>query len=130
MSKETRSITVLTDVHLITCVVQRGLADTITRAAKRAGAQGATVFFARGMGIKERLGLLGVAIDAEKEVVHIVVSAEQADRVFEATYLAGKLDTPGMGIMYMTRLDKAATFVPQQVIDNLDAAQQAQDNEA
>jgi nitrogen regulatory protein P-II 1 len=130
MSKETRSITVLTDVHLITCVVQRGLADTITRAAKRAGAQGATVFFARGMGIKERLGLLGVAIDAEKEVVHIVVSAEQADRVFEATYLAGKLDTPGMGIMYMTRLDKAATFVPQQVIDNLDAAQQEQDYEA
>ncbi len=130
MTKETRSITVLTDVHLITCVVQRGLADTITRAAKRAGAQGATVFFARGMGIKERLGLLGVAIDAEKEVVHIVVSAEQADRVFEATYLAGKLDTPGMGIMYMTRLDKAATFVPQQVIDNLDAAQQKQDHEA
>ncbi len=130
MTKETRSITVLTDVHLITCVVQRGLADTITRAAKRAGAQGATVFFARGMGIKERLGLLGVAIDAEKEVVHIVVSAEQADRVFEATYLAGKLDTPGLGIMYMTRLDKAATFVPQQVIDNLDAAQQKQDHEA
>jgi nitrogen regulatory protein P-II 1 len=130
MSKETRSITVLTDVNLITCVVQRGLADTITRAAKRAGAQGATVYFARGMGVKERLGLLGVAIDAEKEVIHIVVSAEQAERVFEAMYLAGKLDTPGMGIMYMTRLDKAATFIPQPIIDQIEAAEKNQEQDS
>ena len=125
MNGKTRSITVLTDVRLITCVVQRGLADKIADAAKAAGAQGATVFFARGMGVKERLGLLGVAIDAEKEVLHIVASAEQADRVFESMYLAGELDTPGMGIMYMTHLDKAATFIPQQVLEKLESATEA-----
>jgi nitrogen regulatory protein PII len=119
MSNSTRSITVLTDVMLISCVVQRGLADTITSAAKSAGAQGATVFFARGMGIKERLGLIGVAVDAEKEVIHVVVSSEQAERVFESMYLAGKLDTPGMGIMYMSKLEKAATYIPPEVMDNL-----------
>ena len=120
MSKQPRSITVLTDVMLITCVVQRGLADTIADAAKAAGAQGATVFFGRGMGIKERLGLYGVAVDAEKEVIHIVVSAEQADRVFESMYLAGNLDTPGMGIMYMSKLEKAATYIPQDVLETLE----------
>ena len=123
MSKQTRNITVLTDVMLITCVVQRGLADTIADAAKATGAQGATVFFARGMGIKERLGLYGVAVDAEKEVIHIVVSSEQAERVFESMYLAGKLDTPGMGIMYMSKLEKAATYIPQDVLDNLQASE-------
>ena len=54
-----REITVLTDIALITCIVQRGLADTIIQAAREGGAQGATVHFARGMGVRERLGILG-----------------------------------------------------------------------
>ena len=53
-----REITVLTDISLITCIVQRGLADTIIEAAREAGAQGATVHFARGMGVREGLGIL------------------------------------------------------------------------
>ena len=48
------------------------------------------------------MGLLGVTIDEQKEVIRIIVSEEQADRVFEAMYLAGGLDTPGKGIMFMT----------------------------
>ena len=34
----TRAITVLTDVSLITCIVQRGLADNIIKAAQETGA--------------------------------------------------------------------------------------------
>ena len=64
-----REITVLTDIVLITCIVQRGVADDIIQAAREAGAQGATVYFAR-----------------------------------------------GMGIMYITPLDKAATFIPPEVL--------------
>ena len=58
MSK--REITVLTDAALITCVVQRGFADPIIKAAQEAGAQGATVYFGRGTGVRERLGRVGV----------------------------------------------------------------------
>tara|TARA_B110000438_G_scaffold240614_1_gene239347 strand:- start:724 stop:1083 length:360 start_codon:yes stop_codon:yes gene_type:complete len=112
-----REITVLTDIALITCIVQRGLADTIIEAAREAGAQGATVHFARGMGVRERLGILGVAVEVEKEVVDIVVSKEQVERVFNQMYLAGNLDTPGMGIMYITPLDKAATYIPPEVLE-------------
>ena len=96
-----RQISVLTDVTLITCIVQRGEAEKIINAAREAGAQGATVYFARGTGIRERLGILGVAVEVEKEVINIVVSTDQADHIFEKIYLAGKLDTPGMGIMYI-----------------------------
>ena len=116
-----REIVVLTDVSLITCVVQRGLADKIIQAARAAGSQGATVNFAKGMGIRERLGILGVAVDVEKEVIHVVVSSEQQERVFEQMYLAGELDTPGMGIMYLTPLEKAATYVPEEVLQKLTA---------
>ncbi len=119
MSLDKRAITVLTDVSLITCIVQRDLADKITQAARDAGAQGATVHFARGMGVRERLGILGVAVEVEKEVINIVVANEQADRVFERMFIAGNLDTPGMGIMYMTQLEKAATYIPPDILDKV-----------
>ena len=114
-----REITVLTDVSLITCIVQKGAAEHIVKAAREAGAQGATVYYARGSGVRERLGLLGVAIEVEKEVINIIVASDQADRVFEKMYLAGNLDTPGMGFIYITPLEKAATHIPVAVIEDL-----------
>ena len=112
-----RSITVLTEASLITCIVQRGVADDVVKAAQDAGAQGATVHYAQGVGVRERLGILGLAVEVEKEVITIIVANDQADRVFEAMYLAGKLDTPGMGIMTLAPLEKVATFVPLEIVD-------------
>ena len=114
MSK--KNITVLTDLNLITCIVQKGAADDIIKAVVNEGIQGATIHYARGTGIRERLGLLGVAVESEKEVINIVVSTEMTDRVFEAIYLAGKLDTPGMGIMYVTPVLKAGTYIPENLL--------------
>ena len=124
MSKA-REITVLTDVSLITCIVQRGVADRIISAAHDAGAQGATVFYARGTGVRERLGLLGVAVEVGKEVINIAVANDQVDRIFEKMFLAGKLDTPGMGFMFVTPLDKAATYVPPGVLERLEGGEQS-----
>lgn len=115
----TREIVVLTEVSLITASVQRGMADEVVKAAQEAGAQGASIYYAHGRGVRERLGILGLAIEAEKEVINIVVSNDQVDRVFEKMYLAGKMDTPGMGFMWVTPLEKAATFVPQEIIDRI-----------
>lgn len=123
-----RRMTVLTDVTLITCIVQRGLADEIIRAAQEVGAQGATVYFARGTGVREKLGILGVAVDVEKEVINVVVASDQADRIFEQMFLAGRLDTPGMGFMYMTELDKAATYIPKEVLERIEKAKKREAN--
>lgn len=116
-----REITVLTDVSLITCVVQRGLADEVIKAAQEAGAQGATTYFARGSGVRERLGILGVAVEVEKEMINIVVANDQVDRVFEKMFLAGQLDTPAMGFIYITPLEKAATYIPDEILQTLAA---------
>lgn len=120
VTSATRNITLLTDVRLITCIVQRGLGDTIVHAAREAGAQGATIFYAKGSGVRERLGIFGVAVEVEKEVVNIVVSSEQLDIVFNNVYLAGQLDTPGMGFMYVTPLEKAATYIPEELVEQLE----------
>lgn len=111
-----RKITVLTDVELITCIVQKGNADTIVKAAYKAGAQGSTINYAYGSGVREKLGILGVAVEAEKEVIQLIVSSEQVNRIFDTMYLAGELDTPGKGFMYVTKLEKAATYIPQEIL--------------
>ena len=118
MSK--RDITVLTDVSLITCIVQRGIADTIVKAAQEAGAQGATVYYARGEGVRERLGILALAVEVDKEVINVVVAKDQADRILERMYIAGNLDTPGMGFIYLTPLEKAATYIPREIAEKLE----------
>jgi nitrogen regulatory protein PII len=99
--------------------VQRGLADTIVDAAQDAGAQGATVYYARGSGVRERLGVLGLTVEVEKEVITIVAASDQVDRIFERMYVAGKLDTPGMGFIYVTPLEKAATHIPHEIAERL-----------
>ncbi|MGE5769254.1 MAG: P-II family nitrogen regulator [Betaproteobacteria bacterium] len=107
---------VLTDAVLITAIVQRGIADMVVQVAQDAGAQGATIFHAHGTGVRQkRMGLLGLTINAEKEVIYIVVPADQADAIFERIFVAAKIDTPGMGILWMTPLEKMATYVPYEV---------------
>jgi len=113
-------LVVLTDVVLITAIVQRGSAETVVQAARRAGAQGATIFYARGTGVRQKhLGILGITVSAEKEVIYIVAPTDQADRIFEKIYVAAHMDTPGMGMMYMTPLEKMATYVPPELIERL-----------
>lgn len=115
----TREFSILTDLSMITCIVQRALADDVVQAAQNAGAQGATVYFGQGSGTRERLGILGLAVDVEKEIITILVADEQVDRIFERMYFAAKLDVPGAGIIYVTKLEKAATYIPQDVIERL-----------
>ena len=113
---EKRNITYLTDAFLITCVVQKDLAEPILEAAKNAGAQGATISYAQGTGVRERMGLIGVTIDEQKEVIRIVVSEEQSELIFETMYLAGQMDKPGKGIMFMSSLERIATYVPETMV--------------
>ena len=112
-----RKVTNLTEVALITCVVQKGLADTINKSLLEVGVQGSTVHMGVGTGVRERLGLLGVAVDVEREVISVMVPVDQTDRIFERIFLAGRLDTPGMGYLYVTPLLQAATYIPPSLLN-------------
>jgi len=102
----------LKDIVLITCVVERGRADDVMDAARKAGAPAATIFYARGTGVRERLGLLGIAIQAEKEVLQIVIPKKEADRIFDAVAEAAQVSLPGKGFIYMLDCIKAMTYFP------------------
>jgi nitrogen regulatory protein PII len=112
-------ITYLTDVALITCVVSAGRGDAVIAAARTMGAAGALVYHARGIGPRERLGLLGIAVEAEKDVVSILVATSSQDLVFEAIYRAGGLDAPGAGLAYITPVERMATYVPREILERV-----------
>jgi nitrogen regulatory protein P-II 1 len=111
----------LKDVALITCVTTTGRGDAVIRAAQAMGAAGALVYHARGVGPRERLGLLGIAIEADKDVVSVLVATDYQDVVFEAIYRAAELGTPGAGMAYITPIEKMATFVPREILDRIEA---------
>lgn len=116
-----QNITYLTDVSLLTCVVQSGLSEVILKAAREVGATvGAISHHARGVGVRERLGILGVAVEAEKEVISILVSSEQRDLVYDTLYRAADLDVPGRGYIFLTPLEKASTYIPESMMERLD----------
>lgn len=116
-----QDITYLTDVSLLTCVVQSGLSEVIFKAARDVGATfGAISHHARGTGARERLGILGVAVQVEKELISILVSSEQRDLVYDTLYRAAELNIPGRGFIYVTPLEKASTYIPQSIMEKMD----------
>ncbi|MEW6041272.1 MAG: P-II family nitrogen regulator [Elusimicrobiota bacterium] len=96
----------MAEFDLITCIVQRGVADKVTNVAMKFGAQGTTTFFARGTGVRQKLGLLGALIQPEKEVLFIATKREQTDQIFDEIVKTAKLDKPGEGLIYSQPIDR------------------------
>jgi nitrogen regulatory protein PII len=111
-----RRLTNLVDVSLVTCVIQKGMAEIINKSLLELGVQGATVHMGVGTGVRERMGLLGVAVDVEREIISFMVPNDQVDRIFERIFIIGRLDTPGMGYLYVTPLMQAATYIPPNLV--------------
>jgi len=116
-------ITYLTDVAMLTVVVQAGRAEDILKAAREIGAvTGAIGYRANGIGARERLGILGVAVEAEREVMSILVATDQTEAVIDHLYRGGMLDTPGAGYIYVTPLEKVAAYIPKRMRERLEAS--------
>ena len=101
----------MNELNLITCIVQRGKAEKVVDAALLAGATGATFFYGRGTGVRQKLGVLSKLIVPEKEIIQIVVKEEQTDKVFEAIIKAAKLKKKGQGFAYIHKIDRAVGFL-------------------
>jgi nitrogen regulatory protein P-II 1 len=86
----------------ITCICQRGKADAIARAAVNAGSTAPVIFYGEGQGIREKLGLLRIAVNPEKEIISVVAGEMESFHIFDAMVDAGSLYTPGMGFIYVT----------------------------
>jgi nitrogen regulatory protein PII len=109
----------LTDLSVITCIIDKEQSDTALRAARELGARAAIVHSAQSWGVRERLGTWGVAVETEKDVIMFLVSSDQQDLIFDAIYKAAHLDEPGRGFMFVSTVDRGATYLPEAVRQHL-----------
>lgn len=101
----------MSGAKLITCIVQRGKADKVVEAAMAAGAEGATISYGRGTGIRQKLGLKGYLIKPEKEIILIVTKSEQTESVMTAVVEAARLREKGQGFAFLHEIDTAIGFL-------------------
>lgn len=85
---------------LIMVVVNRGSLDTVMDAARSEGARGGTVLHARRVGGGEQEGLLGFALEPEKEVVAILSPRAQKHAIMQAVSRAAGMNTPSAGVLF------------------------------
>ncbi len=88
------------DHELISVIVNRGFADDIMDAARKAGAKGGTIIHARGTGTAHDEKFFGITIVPEKEQVLILSEREKASTIRKAIEELPCLKTPGMGIIF------------------------------
>ena len=93
--------------EMILCIVNSGFSDAVMDTARELGARGGTVIHARGTAAKDAEKMFGITIQPEKEIVMIVVAAEQRDSILHALYKSVGLNTPGQGIAFSLPVDSA-----------------------
>ncbi|WMM25146.1 P-II family nitrogen regulator [Tissierella sp. MB52-C2] len=90
----------MVEIKCIVAVVERGKADKIVEAAKKAGANGATIFYGRGTGESEVKKFLNIHVEASKEIILILTEIEKHKAIMGAMVDEGQLKKPGTGIIF------------------------------
>lgn len=90
---------------LIVTIVKRGWGDRIVESSMKAGAEGGTIIYGRGVGVHERQKIMGIAIEPEKEIVLSMVSRHNAEAVLAEITKAAELDKPGTGLAFTVPIE-------------------------
>ena len=85
---------------LILSSVKPDITDDIVDAAKGAGATGATIIPARGTGIKEAKSFFGLSLEAQTDIVMLLVEEHLVINILNAIKEAGEFHKPGTGIAF------------------------------
>ena len=84
---------------VVAVVMERGYTNVAMDAARKAGARGGTVISARGIAENEVKRFFGIEIQAEKEIVFLVVRSDEKQQVMTALMQAVGMKTRSHGIV-------------------------------
>ena len=87
-------------------VVDKGKAEDVIEAAKKAGSKGGTIINARGGGAHEARKLFSIEVEPEKEVVIMLIKKDIKDNVIEFIRNHLKIDEPGKGILFVVDVNE------------------------
>jgi nitrogen regulatory protein PII len=100
---------------LIVAFVNDDKTDAILKAARTAGATGATVLNnARGEGLKEAKTFFGLTLDTQRDMVLFLVEEHLSRHILEEIALAGEFESkPGTGIAVQIDVEDAVGVTSQ-----------------
>lgn len=111
------------EYQLICVIVPKGEADAVVDAAKSAGAEGATIMYARGTGVHEARTFFGLHLSSEREMALILIERSRCPAVLRAAVAAGRLQEPGRGIAFVLNVSQVVGIIHRgQVLDTLPTA--------
>lgn len=93
-------------MELITVVVQRKDGQRAIDAAIKSGAPGVTSFYGRGTGVRQKLSMFGMFIEAEKQVILIATNKDKAEKILDGVVKEIGLDKPGKGFAYVQTIGR------------------------
>ncbi|MCA1762354.1 MAG: hypothetical protein LC664_05100 [Flavobacteriales bacterium] len=93
---------------LIIASVKRDLTDQVIDTAKSAGATGATIIPARGIGGEDKKTFFGLTIEGPTDVVLFVVEEHVSEIIIKALNEEVQLQESGAGIAYSVAIDEVA----------------------
>ncbi|MDK2860689.1 P-II family nitrogen regulator [Sphaerochaeta halotolerans] len=95
---------------LITCIVNKGMAETVMDVARKAGATGGTILPARGTGKEEDVKFFGLPLVPEKDMLLILVGSGLTGKVLETIKNLPLLTEPGSGIAFCIDVERFIAF--------------------
>jgi nitrogen regulatory protein PII len=90
---------------LILSSIKSDITDAVIDAAKGAGATGATIIPARGTGIREAKTFFGLSLEAQTDIVMLVVEEHLVTSILDAIKKAGEFHKPGTGIAFVVPVE-------------------------
>lgn len=91
---------------LILSSVKADITDRIVDAAKVAGATGATIIPARGTGIHEAKTFFGLSLEAQTDIIMLLVEEHVVTQILDAIREAGEFHKPGTGIAFVLPIEQ------------------------
>ncbi len=90
----------------IITIVDKGLAEEVVIAARKAGSMGATIIEARGSGKHETSKLFNMDVEPEKEIILIISKTDQTNKITKMIKNDMHIDQEGKGIMFIQDINE------------------------
>lgn len=103
------------DYELVVAITNEGCTDLVMDLAREAGANGGTAIHAKGTNVEHARRFFGVSIASEKEMVFIVVPAEQKKPVMKSIAKGAGMQTPSKTVVFSVPVSSiAGMFLPEE----------------
>ena len=101
--------------EVIFAIVDAGFAADVMDVAREQGARGGTILNARGVAREEATAFFGIPLQAEKEILMMVVEKDIKNDILNAIYKEMGMGKPAQGIAFSLPVSDVAGLVKEPV---------------